>query len=249
MILITGASSGIGEACAEVFAEAGKDLFLVARRVERLEKLKARLERAHGVKAHVAALDVSDAVAVERFGKAHQQLLDQVTVLVNNAGLAIGLDAIQDGKVEDWDVMWNTNVKGLLYVTHLVLPMMVRKKSGHIVNMGSIASRWAYPKGNIYSATKRAVSALNESMRLDLNGTGVRVTEIAPGMVKTEFSDVRFGDKEKAKAVYHGVDALVPRDVAEAVAFAVSRPKHVNIQELVIYPTDQAAPGVVHRRP
>lgn len=248
MILITGASSGIGLACAEIFAEQGRDLFLLARRGGRLQELKSRLEGQHGIQVHCAEIDIRQKKAVDAFGKAHQALLETVTVLVNNAGLAKGLDTIQEGNTDDWDTMWDTNVKGLLYVTRVVLPYFVQKKAGHIINMGSVASRWAYPKGNIYAATKRAVSSLNEGMRLDLMGTGVRVTEIAPGMVETEFSVVRLGDEKKAKAVYHGIEALNARDVAEAVSWVASRPAHVNVQELVIYPTDQASTSMVFRR-
>ena len=248
MIVITGASSGIGEACAEVFAEAGRDLFLLARRGDRLQVLKDKLEGPNSIQVHYAELDIQDKQAVSNLVKAHEPLFKTTSVLINNAGLAKGLEAIQDGDTNNWDVMWDTNVKGLLYMTRALLPFLIAKKSGHIVNMGSVASRWAYPKGNIYSATKRAVSALSESMRLDLCGTGVRVTEIAPGMVETEFSEVRLGDKAKAKLVYQGVQALSPRDVAESVAWAVARPQHVNIQEMVIYPTDQASTTLVHRR-
>jgi NADP-dependent 3-hydroxy acid dehydrogenase YdfG len=248
MILITGASSGIGWACAEVFAEQGNDLLLLARRRGRLHELKTQLEAKHPVKVHCAEVDISSKDAVDVFGREHAAQLSEVTVLVNNAGLAKGLSNIQDGATQDWDVMWNTNVKGLLYVTRLCLPIFVERKSGHVIHIGSVASRWAYPKGNIYAATKRAVSALTEGMRLDLMGTGVRVTEIAPGMVETEFSIVRLGDERKAKAVYQGMEALCARDVAEAVAWAASRPARVNVQELVIYPTDQASTSQVFRR-
>jgi NADP-dependent 3-hydroxy acid dehydrogenase YdfG len=248
MILITGASSGIGWACAEIFAKEGKDLFLVARRGERLRSLKEKLEKETGVQVHWATLDISQKNAVQAFSEEHAALLDRVTVLVNNAGLARGLDTIQEGNTDDWDVMWDTNVKGLLYLTRAVLPYFVKKKTGHIVNMGSVASRWAYPKGNIYAATKRAVSSLTESLRLDLMGTGIRVSEIAPGMAETEFSVVRLGDEKKAKAVYEKMQPLTARDVAEAVSWVVSRPAHVNIQEVVIYPTDQASTSMVFRR-
>ncbi len=248
MVLITGASSGIGMACAEAFAQGGSKLFLVARRSVRLAELKTRLEKQWGVEVLTATLDVSSKSAVERFGTEYSAQLDRVSVLVNNAGLAKGLDTIQDGKVEDWDVMWDTNVKGLLYVTRLLLPRFVSKKAGHVINIGSVASRWAYPKGNIYAATKRAVSALSEGMRLDLMGSGVRVTEIAPGMAETEFSVVRLGDEQKAKDVYKGIQALSARDVAEAVVWVSSRPSHVNVQELVLYPTDQASTTMVFRR-
>lgn len=248
MVLITGASSGIGKACAEVFARSGQSVFLVARREDRLKSLASSLKEKFSVRAEYAVLDVASKEAVSAFAIQHAALLKSVTVLVNNAGLARGREAIQVGDLNDWDEMIDTNVKGLLYITRAVLPVFVAKKAGHVINMGSIASRWAYANGNVYSATKRAVSALNESMRLDLAGTGVRVTEIAPGMVKTDFSLVRFRDQSRADAVYEGVEALLPEDVAEAVLWVSERPAHVNVQELVLYPTAQASPQSIVRK-
>jgi 3-hydroxy acid dehydrogenase/malonic semialdehyde reductase len=248
MILITGASSGIGEACARVFAKAGRPLILVARREEKLQALADKIKKEYAIEPHCVALDVQDPQAIEARVKENPELYSQVTVLVNNAGLAKGLGPIQDGKTEDWDTMIDTNIKGLLYMTRAILPFMIKRRSGHIVNLGSVAGYWAYPNGNVYSATKFAVRGLNESMRLDLQGTGVRVTEIAPGMVKTEFSEVRLQNKEKAEAVYAGMEPLNAQDVAEAIEWCVSRPARVNIQELVIYPTDQASTTFVHRQ-
>jgi NADP-dependent 3-hydroxy acid dehydrogenase YdfG len=248
VILISGASSGIGEACAEVFAAERRPLFLVARRLELLEKLADRLSGKHGVPCKVAALDVASKSSLATFGRKYVKELAEVTVLVNNAGLGRGLDPIQEGKPEDWDAMIDTNLRGLLDLTRLVLPGMISKRNGHIVNMGSVAGRWMYPKGNVYCATKRAVSAITEGLRLDLAGLGIRVTEISPGMVETNFSRVRLGDETKAKAVYAGMTPLTARDIAESIAWCVNRPAHVNIQELVIYPTEQASTTIVSRR-
>lgn len=248
MILITGATSGIGKACAELLAKEGKSLFLVGRRLERLQNLQKSLQKEHSVEVEIASLDVSNAKAVEDFAKKFSSRLSQLEALINNAGLAVGRDTIQEGNPKDWDAMWDVNVKGLLYVTHQVLPHFVQKRSGHIINLGSVAGRWVYPRGNIYCATKRAVSALTEALRQDLLGTGVRVTEISPGMVETEFSLIRFnGDKERAKALYEGMTPLTAQDIAEAVVWSLMRPKHVNIQEMIIYPTEQASTSLVHR--
>ena len=249
LVFITGASSGIGEACAKIFAEHGFDLILAARRMERLEKIAAEFRNTYGITVHCFRLDVADRAQVGELIHRNERLFDGVSVLVNNAGLAKGFDLIQEGSLDDWDQMIDTNLKGFLYVTQALLPLFVKKKSGHVVNMGSVAGHLVYPKGSIYAATKHAVHALNQAMRLDLNGSGIRVTEISPGMVETEFSQVRFkGDQERACAVYAGLKPLSPRDVAEAVYWCVERPSHVNIQEVVMYPTDQASPTVVTRR-
>lgn len=248
---ITGASSGIGYACAEVFAREGYDLLLSARRLERVQKLAKRLTESYGVKTHVFQLDVRDREAVaDAFGSLPEgwELID---VLVNNAGLSQGLDPIQTGDIDDWERMIDTNVKGLLYVSRAVSPGMVERKSGHIINIGSIAGKEVYPNGNVYCATKHAVDALTQGMRIDLLPAGIRVTSINPGMVETEFSEVRFkGDTERAKAVYNNLTALAAVDVAEAVWFAASRPPHVTINDLLIMPTAQAsATQVVRREP
>ena len=249
MILITGASSGIGRACAEAFAREKKDLFLVARRRERLEAVAADLRARFGVEVRTAVVDASNEREVLALAQSHARELERVEVLINNAGLARGMDPLQSGAAADWNEMIDTNIKGLLWFTKLVLPVFTKRNSGHVVMMGSVAARWMYPKGNVYSATKAAVHALAESLRLDLLGTKIRVTTIAPGMVETEFSEVRFGgDAARAKAVYEGMQPLSADDVAEAVSWAVLRPAHVNIQEIVLYPVDQASTSQVARR-
>lgn len=248
MILITGASAGIGEACAMAFAKAGHPLFLVARRKDRLEKLSAKLKADFGAKAKIAVLDVTKPTAVESFFKKNRTELNRVRVLVNNAGLARGISSFQSSTLEDWDAMLDTNVRALLHFTRLALPPMIEKKQGHIIHIGSVAGRWFYAGGHVYCATKAAVHAFTQSLRLDLLGTGIRVTEISPGMVETEFSQVRLKDKVKAKAVYAGMTPLTPQDIAANVLWCAQQPPHVNIQDLVIYPTDQAAPGQVFRR-
>jgi 3-hydroxy acid dehydrogenase/malonic semialdehyde reductase len=239
-VFITGASSGIGAACAKAFAIAGFDLILVARRTENLKKISDDLSFLYGVKVSFYTLDVRDRASLDKLFSENKTEFDRVTVLVNNAGLAKGLDPMQSADPEDWDQMIDTNIKGLLYCTRAFLPQMVSRKSGHIVNLGSVAGHWVYEKGSVYCATKFAVAALTEGLRLDLHGTGVRITSITPGMVKTEFSEVRLGDSEKAKAVYAGRRPLSPEDIAEAVLWSVQRPSHVNIQEIVLYPTDQS---------
>lgn len=242
LALVTGASSGIGAATARALSAAGFDLFLVARRADRLRELARSLESRGRVDWQ--ALDV-------RSGFASAEALpglDRVRVLVNNAGLAKGVAGVQDGDPRDWDEMIDTNIKGLLGLTRAVLPHMVRAGRGHVVNVGSVAGRWVYPGGAVYCATKFAVRALSEGLRLDLSGTGVRVTNVEPGMVETEFSQVRFGNGERAKAVYKGMTPLKAEDVAESIVWCVTRPPQVNVQELVLYPTDQASPTTVHRR-
>lgn len=246
--LITGASSGFGEACAHLFAKNKNALILLARRKKLLEKLASELTKRHGVEVHVFELDVRDRAAVESFAKKNENLLSRVSVLINNAGLAKGMDFVQDGNIDDWEQMIDTNVKGLLYVMRMVAPHMVKARKGHIINIGSIAGHWVYQKGNVYCATKHAVRALTDGTRMDLNGTGVRVTEVSPGMAQTEFSVVRLGDESKAKAVYQGMTPLTADDVAETVFWCCTRPAHVNIQEVVLFPTDQASPTIVARR-
>lgn len=249
MILITGASAGIGEATAHAFAKSGRELIVTARRGDRLQALASRLQSETPAKVSHFVLDVRDPAQIDRFVSSQGQLLERLTVLVNNAGLARGIAPLQTGNPQDWDEMIDTNLKGLLRMTRAILPFFLQKKSGHIVNLGSVAGRYTYPGGNVYCATKWAVRALNESLRLDLNGTGIRVTEISPGLVETEFSQVRLKDEAKAKAVYQGMTPLRAADVAQAIVWAVDQPRHVNIQEIVMYPTDQASPGLVHREP
>jgi len=248
LVLITGASSGIGLACARRFAAEGADLILWARRVERLEQLAPELERSCGVSARFARLDVRDREAVNRAAEALIREGLVPDVLINNAGLAAGLDKLHEGDPDDWDRMIDTNIKGLLNVTRAILPAMVERGRGHIVNIGSVAGHLVYPKGNVYNATKFAVRALTEGMSLDLVGTPIRVSSIDPGMVETEFSLVRFhGDAEKAAEVYRGLQPLTADDVADAVAYVVNLPEHVNVLNLVMYPTAQRNVYVVHR--
>ncbi|MEC3878703.1 SDR family oxidoreductase [Parapedobacter sp. 10938] len=238
---ITGASAGIGEACARVFAREGYDLLLAARRIDRVETLSAKLTAAFGIKVHSLALDVRDVDEVFTSFNNLPEHWRQVDVLVNNAGLSQGLDPIHQGDIGDWDRMIDTNIKGLLYITRAVAPGMVARKQGHIINIGSIAGKEVYPNGNVYCATKHAVDALTKGMRIDLLDKHIKVTAIHPGMVETEFSEVRFkGDTERAAAVYDRIEPLLSEDIAEAVWFAASRPKHVNVNDMLIMPTMQA---------
>ncbi len=239
-VFITGASSGIGRSCAEEFAKIGARLLLCARREDKLTEVGNDLQRRYGVDIHLVTLDVSDADAVEH---ALSQLPSQwrvIDVLVNNAGLALGLDKIQTGKLDDWETMIDINVKGLLYVTRLVLQTMLKRNQGHIINIGSISSHQVYQGGAVYCATKFAVKAISEGLKMDIYDSPIRVSSVDPGMVRTEFSNVRFsGDQEKSDAVYKGLTPLSPEDVAEAVVFCATRPPHVDVREIKIYPTAQ----------
>ena len=249
IVFITGASSGIGRSCAEAFAALGARLLLAARRRERLAELAAGLAEKHGVRVHAFELDVRDQPAVERAVAGLPAEWSAIEVLVNNAGLSRGLDKLHQGLLQDWEEMIDTNVKGLLYVTRAVLPGMIERGRGHIINIGSVAGHEVYPAGNVYCASKFAVRALSKGLRLDLNGTPIRVSEVAPGMVETEFSLVRFhGDAERAGKVYQGLTPLGPDDVADAVVWCATRPLHVNVSEVVIWPTAQASTTLVHRR-
>ncbi|MGD8413228.1 MAG: SDR family NAD(P)-dependent oxidoreductase, partial [Candidatus Latescibacterota bacterium] len=229
VVLITGASSGFGKASAQRFAAEGADLVLWARRLERLEELKGDLEKRFGVRVRIDRVDVREREDVLALGR---DLANEGTIpdiLVNNAGLASGLDKIHEGDFDDWDRMIDTNLKGLLNVTRAILPGMVERNAGHVINIGSIAGRMAYPMGNVYNATKFAVHALNDAMNIDLVGTRIRVSTVDPGAAETEFSDVRFhGDKESAKAVYKGFDPLTADDVADAILYVAGTPEHVN---------------------
>lgn len=248
-VFITGASAGIGEACAHTFAAAGARLLLAARRDEKLQELSSTLRHDFGVDVLTITLDVRVADQVRQAIESLPDEWSAIDVLVNNAGLSRGLDPVQRGKLDDWDEMIDTNVKGLLYVSRAVLPGMVARQRGHVINIGSIAGREVYPAGNVYCATKHAVRALTQGMQIDLNGTGVRVTSVDPGMVETEFSLVRFhGNAEKAEGVYRGMTPLSASDVAEAILFCATRPPHVNVNELLLMPTDQAAATIVHRK-
>ena len=249
VVFVTGASSGIGSACARAFATRGARLLLAARRTDRLESIASDLRKAGAPDVHLLGLDVRDAQAVQDAIDSLPGLWQSVDVLVNNAGLSRGLDRLHEGRLEDWNEMIDTNVKGLLHVDRAVIPLMVARGSGTVVHIGSIAGREVYPSGNVYCATKHAVRALTEGLRIDLNGTGVRVITVDPGLVRTEFSRVRFrGNDVRADAVYRGMTPLSGEDVAEAVVWAASRPAHVTISELVILPTDQASATIVHRK-
>ncbi len=249
IVLITGASSGIGAACAQVLADEGYDLLLCARRLERLEDLKKSITEKHkDINIYIFKLDVRNAKEVKQAFENLPNEWQHIDVLINNAGLSQGLDPIQSGDIGDWDRMIDTNIKGLLYVTRTVAPLMVARGQGHIVNLGSIAGKEVYPNGNVYCATKHAVDALNKAMRIDLLPKGIKVTGINPGMVETEFSEVRFhGDTERAAAVYQDLQPLSGKDIADTIAFVLSRPPHVNINDLLIMPTAQATGTIVNR--
>lgn len=249
VVLITGASAGIGAACARAFAAEGCRLILAARRVERIEALAGELRSTEAAEIMTTGLDVRDFDAVRAAIESIPADLRTVDVLVNNAGLSRGLHPLHEGELRDWNEMIDTNVKGLLHIDRAVIPGMVAAGRGTVVHIGSIAGRSVYPGGNVYCATKYAVRALTDSLRLDLNGTGVRVCSIDPGLVETEFSTVRFrGDDERARSVYAGMTPLTADDVAEAVVFAASRPRHVTVADMMVLPTDQASAAVVHRR-
>ncbi len=238
--LITGATAGIGEACARLFAEQKYDLILLARRADRLDSLAEVLSQEFGVNVKTLVADVRDKAAVQTLESLPEEW-KKVDVLVNNAGLSRGLDPINSGDTEDWDVMIDTNVKGLLYVTKVVSNWMINNGPGHIVNIGSIAGKETYINGNVYCATKYAVDSLNQAMRIDLLPHKIKVTGIHPGAVATEFSEVRFkGDTERAKKVYDGFEPLHAQDIADAIWFAVSRPAHVNINDMIVMATAQA---------
>jgi len=249
IVLITGASSGIGEACARAFADAGAQLIVTARRKDRLDELAHTLQNDNKIKVLTLELDVRDRQAVEEAIASLPDAWKEIDILVNNAGLSRGLDKIHEGKIQDWEEMIDTNVKGLLYVSRAVIPGMVERDKGTVINIGSIAGREVYQKGNVYCASKFAVDALTKGMRLDLVDTQVRVCTVDPGLVETEFSEVRFrGDTDRAKKVYANLTPLTGDDVAEAVVFAASRPPHVQCAEILLLPTDQAGPTTVNRR-
>jgi len=247
--LITGASSGIGEATARVFAQNGAKLILLARRKERLLSLAAELEKEFDTKSYLIVADVRNYEDLERGIKSIPDEFKDISILVNNAGLARGLEKIYEGNINDWNEMIDTNIKGLLYTTKLVAPIFLVKNSGHIVNIASLAGRAVYPNGNVYCATKFAVKALSEAMVIDFNGTNIRITNIDPGLVETEFSEVRFyGDKERAKTVYRGYKPLTGMDIANIILFCVTLPEHLMIQDLLVTPTAQATATIVHKK-
>ena len=249
-ILITGASSGIGAACARLFAHSGARLILLARREGRLMDLVDELVES-GIepsKLHIVTVDVSDRHELELALATLPKDWKEIDILINNAGLSRGLNKLHEGQISDWEEMIDTNVKGLLYVTRAIVPGMVARGSGHIINLGSIAGHQTYPMGNVYCATKAAVRSLSEGLKIDLLGTPIRVTSVDPGLVDTEFSTVRFhGDTTRAAKVYEGLIPLTPADIAETILFCLTRPPHVNISEILLVPTAQATPTLVSR--
>ena len=248
IVFITGATSGIGLSCARKFAENGCDLIITGRRKERLEKIAAELTQKYQVKVQSLNFDVRDKVAVQEAVASLSAEWSKIDVLINNAGLAVGMSTVQEGVFDDWERMIDTNIKGLLYISRAVLSGMVERKSGHVINIGSIAGKEVYPNGNVYCATKHAVDALTKGMRIDTVKHGIRVTQIAPGAVETEFSVVRFkGDQGKADNVYKGFEPLHPEDIAEVSWFVTTLPAHVNINDLTIMPTAQASATVFHK--
>lgn len=247
--LITGASSGIGEACARKFAEGGYSLILTARRAEKLAELKAELE-AEGTKVKTLTFDVRDAEAAETAVDSIEPEWREINVLINNAGLALGLDKEYEGDPDDWNTMIDTNIKGLLTMTRLIVPGMVERNEGHVINIGSVAGDAAYAKGNVYCATKAAVKTITDGLRIDLAETAVRVTNLKPGLVETNFSNVRFhGDNQRADNVYKGITPLTGADIADVAFYAASAPKHVQIAEVLILATHQASGSVIYRKP
>ena len=246
--LITGASSGIGAESARAFAAEGVHLILAARRADRIQATAEQLHAEFGIDVLPLTLDVRDQAQVAEILGALPERWTAIDILVNNAGLSRGLTKLHEGLISDWDEMIDTNVKGLLYVTRTVLPGMVARGRGHVINIGSIAGHEPYPGGNVYGASKAAVAMLSKSLRLDLPGMGIRVTNIEPAMTETEFSLVRYhGEAERAEKVYQGFQPLAPADVADAILWAVTRPPHVNIENIILFPTAQASATITHR--
>ena len=247
---ISGASSGIGEATARSLFAKGYSLILLARRESRLQELRTSLlKTSTSQEVILMNVDISDAASLQKVLQENKKYLPKIDVLINAAGLAKGVDRVDTAKLTDWDEMIDVNVKGLMHLTHAFLPWMKAKGSGMIVNIGSVAGRWVYPGGAVYCASKFAVRAFSEGLRQDLLGSGIRVCNIEPGMVQTEFSVVRLGDQSKADQVYENMTPLTGEDIARTIVWVVEQPRHVNIQELVIYPTDQAHVGQVYRKP
>ncbi len=246
--LITGASAGIGKETALALAREGCRVILTGRRAERLEKTGMQIKEMYHDDFYILIFDIRNKEEVKNAFERLPENWREIDILISNAGMARGVNKMQDANPKDWDEMIDTNIKGLLYVTYAVLPGMVKRNRGDIVHLGSIAGHEVYPGGNIYCATKHAVNAIEKGLRIDLADTPIRVSSVDPGMVETEFSEVRLGDKEKAKAVYAGMTPLTGRDIAETIVFILSRPAHVQIAEIVIFPTDQASAMVTHRR-
>ncbi len=248
IVFITGASSGIGKACSEYFAAEGAKLILTARREILLRELTEKFNREYNTDAIIFSLDVRDKNSVNELVNSLPKKWKNIDILINNAGLAKGLNKIYEDDIDNWEDMIDTNVKGLLYVTRAIVPGMVDRKSGHVINIGSTAGHEAYPKGHVYCATKHAVNAITKSLRMDIVDKNIRVSTVDPGAVETNFSNVRFfGDKEKAKNVYKGLTPLTAEDVAEAILFCATRPPHANIAEIILMPTQQASALVFHR--
>ncbi len=249
IVFISGASSGIGEATARRFAKEGAILLLCARNMEKLHSLKGELEKEYGAKVYVYELDVRDKKAIDEVFENIPKELRNIDILVNNAGLAQGLEKVQEGVPEEFDVVIDTNIKGLLYLTRKVVPTMIENQRGHVINMGSVAGIHAYPGGTIYCATKAAVKFISDGLRMDIVHTPIRVTNIQPGIVETNFSVIRFhGDKEKAAKVYEGIKPLTPEDIADIVLYTASVPDHVQICEVTVTATHQATGGVVYKK-
>jgi len=246
--LITGAGSGIGKSCAEALASEQFNLILVARRKHTLLTLKDELESKYNIQCMIIDMDIRNKKKVFENIEKLSDDWKYIDILINNAGLALEMNSIDEGDTDDWDIMIDTNIKGLLYVSKAVIPLMKKSGKGHIINIGSIAGKEVYPKGNVYCSTKYAVDAISKSMRIDLLSHNIKVTQVAPGAVETEFSLVRYkGDLEKANAVYQGFIPLTPKDVAEVVLFCISRPRHVNINDVLVMPTQQAAAGIFNK--
>lgn len=246
---ITGASAGIGKACAEIFAREGYNLVLTARRIDKLDDVAREIKAKYTIEVKTLSMDVRSKASVQEGWNSLPVEWRNVDLLINNAGLSQGLDPIYSGDTDDWDRMIDTNVKGLLYVSRTIIHQMKERKSGHVINIGSIAAKEVYPNGNVYCATKHAVDALNKAMRIDLLPYNVKVSALHPGAVETEFSIVRFkGDEERAKKVYEGFEPLIAMDIAEAAWFVVSRPQHVNINEMLIMPSAQANGSLIYKQ-
>lgn len=246
--MITGATSGIGLACAHIFAKNKHDLIITGRRSDRLNKIAIECRDKYSIEVLPLSFDVRKQKIVEEAIENLPEKWKKIEILVNNAGLAAGLSPLQEASISDWEQMIETNIKGLLYVSRAVVPLMINNKTGHVINMGSIAGKEVYPSGNVYSATKHAVDALTKGMRMDLVQHGIRVTQIAPGAVVTEFSMVRFkGDEERAAKVYEGYQPLLAEDVAEVTYYCTTLPTHVNINDLVIMPTAQASATIIYK--
>lgn len=248
-VLVTGATAGIGLACVEEFAAAGSNIILIGRRSERLEDISIKMQELYNIDTFTIQCDVRNREEVNAAINNLPEKWKNINILINNAGLARGLSKLHEGDYKDWEEMIDTNVKGLLYISRAVIPLMLPNGDGMVINIGSLAGHEVYPNGNVYCGTKHAVKAISKGMTIDLNGTGIRVFNLDPGLVETEFSEVRFhGDKDRAAGVYVGYEPLLGKDIAEIALFAATRPKHVNIQELLVTPTAQATAGIISKK-